>query len=522
MPFAAIADLIRATHTSFMGQYRFGRVLALALAIGVPIGGAMLLLLFGDVPVRRDIGLLAAVAAVLLVAWLGGIWPALLSASLMTLLLAFPLSIWFAPPLDAWSLFLFAVATMVGTGVIESLYRTRWRAEAARDRARQSRLAEHRQRAELQSIVGAIGDGILVADVAGDVSLMNEAAREVIGGRTGTVSDFVDHFADGENGTGKVTELFDTDGPTSGEYQLATDGRRIEISAFPLETEGEADRRVLVLRDVTEARRRELLRDAFLSLLSHELRTPMTAVYGGATLLQRVGDTLDPATRNDIRADIVAEAERLSRLIDDLLVLTRVEGGMEIGQEPALLQHLVSEVIERNRRAYGTTRIELATEPGLAPVKGDDTSIRQVTHNLISNAVKYSPPTSVVNVLVEAGPDEVQVRVLDRGPGVGAEEVGHVFEPFFRARGTERMATGIGIGLFVSQRLVEAMGGRIWTRPRDGGGTEFGFALPNWPMDDPEEPMDEPASDQPEIDDLGPADGQEPAPAAKAGARAPA
>ena len=99
-----------------------------------------------------------------------------------------------------------------------------------------------------------------------------------------------------------------------------------------------------MLRDVTEARRRELLRDAFLSLLSHELRTPMTAVYGGATLLQRIGDQLDPATRNDIRADIVSEAERLSRLIDDLLVLTRVEGGVEVGQEPALLQHLVAEV----------------------------------------------------------------------------------------------------------------------------------------------------------------------------------
>jgi len=194
-----------------------------------------------------------------------------------------------------------------------------------------------------------------------------------------------------------------------------------------------------------------------------------------------------------IRADSVAEAERLSRLIDDLLVLTRVEGGMEVGQEPALLQHLVAEVVERDRRGYGSTRIELVTEPGLAPVKGDDTSIRQVTHNLISNAVKYSPPASIVEVTVEAGHNEVQVRVLDRGPGVSANEAIHVFEPFFRAQGTERLATGIGIGLFVCQRLVEAMGGRIWTRARDGGGTEFGFALPNWPMDDPEEPIDVPA-----------------------------
>ena len=511
VPGAVIADPIRAAHTSSVGRYRLGRLPALALAFGVPIAGALVAMLV-DAPIRRDIGLLAAVAAVLLVAWLGGIWPALLSTFLVALLLAVPLSPQFNPSTDAWAVFLFGVAAMVGTGVVESLYRTRWRVEAARDRARLSRRAEHALRAELQSIVGAIGDGILVANADGDVSLMNAAARGVMGGQIETVSDFVDHFARGENGSGNVAELFDTEGPVTGEYQLASTDRRIEVSAFPLETEGEATRRVLVLRDVTEARRRELLRDAFLSLLSHELRTPMTAVYGGATLLQRVGDTLDPATRNDIRADIVAEAERLSRLIDDLLVLTRVEGGMEVGQEPALLQHLVAEVIERDRRGYGAARIELSTEPGLAPVKGDDTSIRQVVHNLISNAVKYSPLASVVEVSVEAGSNEVQVRVLDRGPGVSSEEAGHVFEPFFRAKGTERMATGIGIGLYVSQRLVEAMGGRIWTRPRDGGGTEFGFALPNWPMDDPDETMDDPAL----------ADGQEPAPASRAGAPTPA
>ncbi len=495
----AIALPNRAAQTPPVGRYRVARIPALALALAIPAGAAALILV-GDFSIRRDVGLMVAVAVVLLVAWLGGIWPALFAMALSGALLAGPLSSVFDPPIDGWSLFLFAVAGLTATVVVESLYRSRWRVEAARDRARDSRRAEHALRAELESIVGGIGDGILVADANGSVTLMNGAAREILGGRTKKASEFVDLIARGENGVSSAAEMFEAEGPVSGEFQLAAVDRRIEVSAFPLLTEGAPTRRVFVIRDVTEARRRDLLRDAFLSLLSHELRTPMTAVYGGATLLQRVGDSLDPATRNEIRADIVAEAERLSRLIDDLLVLTRVEGGVEdVQNEPALLQHIVGEVIERGRRGFGPTKIELTIKANLAPVKGDETSIRQVTHNLISNAIKYSPPGSVVEVHIEAQPDEVQVRVLDRGRGLSTEEANHVFEPFYRAKGTERLATGIGIGLFVSQRLVEAMGGRIWTRPRDGGGTEFGFALQTWPMDDPdEEPMGD--EGQPELE----------------------
>jgi signal transduction histidine kinase len=121
---------------------------------------------------------------------------------------------------------------------------------------------------------------------------------------------------------------------------------------------------------------------------------------------------------------------------------------------------------------------------------GDETSIRQVTHNLISNALKYSPLGSPVEIRVQGGDGEVLVRVLDRGRGMSDEEAAHVFEPFYRGSDTAQVVGGVGIGLFVCQRLVEAMGGRIWTRRRDGGGSEFGFALPLFPIeaDDEENP----------------------------------
>jgi PAS domain S-box-containing protein len=480
-------------------RYRLARLPAIALAIALPVGLVMLVMLL-DVPIRRDVSLLVAIGSVILLAWAGGIWPGLIATLLLTVLFAGPVGAeQFTPPLDALSPFLFAVAALLGTGAVESLYRARWRVEAARDRARLSRRTEHALRAELESIVGAIGDGILVVDADGSISLMNQAAIDLVGFRPERVEGLLDQFAPSGNGAtpgGGLAPGESPPGPSTTEYQMRTDDRRVEWSSFPLVTDGEASRQVIVLRDVTEARRRELLRDAFLSLLSHELRTPMTAVYGGATLLQRVGDQLDAATRNDLRADIVAEAERLSRLIDDLLVLTRVEGGVEVGQEPALLQHVVADVVAQDRRAYGASRIEITVDPGLSPVTGDETSIRQVTHNLITNAVKYSPASTTVDVRVQGGDGQVLVRILDRGRGLSDEDAAHIFEPFYRGRTTERMAPGLGIGLYVCQRLVEAMGGTIWANPRAGGGTEFGFALDVWPQeaDDEAEPMEPAAS----------------------------
>jgi signal transduction histidine kinase len=453
----------------------------------MPVGIVMLLTL-ADVHIRRDLAVIFAVAIVIFLSWVGGIWPGLLATLLLLVMLAGPFGgEQVDPPLDDLSLLLFAMAALVATGIIESLYRARWRSDAARDRARASRRSEHDARAELESIVGAIGEGIIVSDEAGAVSLMNRAAVDLLG-RPFSRYDAVGEAFKADDGALAPAELLLAGGPATAEYELVADGRRVELTSFPLLAEGSAPRRVLLLRDVTEARRRERVREAFLSLLSHELRTPMTAVYGGATLLLRIGDQLDAATRHALRVDIAAEADRLSRLLDDLLVLTRMEGGAEVGREPALLQHLVGEVVAQERGSVGGTPIELMVDAGLPPVLGDETSIRQVTHNLISNAAKYSPAGAPIEVRVGAtDSDEVAVRVLDLGPGLAEADSPQVFEPFYRGPATEGAVPGLGIGLFVCRRLVEAMGGRIWTAPREGGGSEFGFALGLWPI----EPEDE-------------------------------
>jgi two-component system sensor histidine kinase KdpD len=269
----------------------------------------------------------------------------------------------------------------------------------------------------------------------------------------------------------------------------------------------EAAGRIAVVRDVTAARHEREHRDAFLGILSHELRTPITTVYAGSKVLAR-DERMRPDLRRELAADISAEAERLFRLVEDLLVMTRVErGALELAREPVLLQRVVAAAIRLEQPSWPTTRFVPSKPVDLPAVAGDSLYVEQVVRNLLSNAAKYSPPGSEVEVVVEeageragsrhpssegspdspAGnvsdgdaPTGVSVRVLDRGTGFHAGEADDLFELFYRSPATAAQAAGAGIGLFVCRRLVSAMGGRIWARPRPDGGAEFGFTLPRY------------------------------------------
>lgn len=469
-------------------RYRLTRPWAFAAALGAPIAAAFLTFVVNELT-GGDVGFLPELAAVLLVAGLAGVWPGivatLLGASLGAFLFLDPLGPAVNEPADQWQLFLFVVTGLVASSLIESLHRARWRVERARDAQRAARQAEHAIRADLESIVAAIGDGIIVSDGAGRVRLMNEAATRLLGAPVENVAQLLEFVRTEDEGLVRE-DLIRGSEPIHREFRLRDRPEQVELSSFPIGDPGDGGGMVLLLRDVTAARRRDMLREAFLSLLSHELRTPITAIYGGASVLGRSDANLDPGTRNEILKDVVEEANRLERLVEDLLVLARLDEGVEVGQEPALLQHLVPAVINRDWPDGEGPPIRVEADAGLPPVTGDETSIQQVVHNLVSNAAKYSPGGSVVEVKVESGDDEVLVRVLDRGRGLSAVEASHVFEPFYRSEAAKRMAAGAGIGLFVCRRLVEAMGGRIWAEPREGGGSIFGFALTNWPME-PEE-----------------------------------
>lgn len=230
------------------------------------------------------------------------------------------------------------------------------------------------------------------------------------------------------------------------------------------------------LRDITDRREAETARERFIDIVSHELRTPITAIYGGTRLLARPG--LDDGSRATLLSDVAAEADRLQHLVEDLLVVIKSErGSAQLRTEPVLLHHLAQRVVEGERERWPDAQIEITSVGAATPVLADDIAVGQTMRNLLSNAVKYGPADGHIEIVIENGTEETRVRVLDRGPGVRADEAEKLFDIDYRSPLTASSVEGNGIGLFVCRWLIASMGGRMWAAPRPAGGAEFGFAL---------------------------------------------
>ena len=239
--------------------------------------------------------------------------------------------------------------------------------------------------------------------------------------------------------------------------------------------------RIVILRDVTSANIERAERRAFLAILSHELRTPITTIYAGSRVLarRRAGEAgaSEAGKSREIAADISAEAARLYDVVEDLLVLTRAEQGvLELSDEPVLLQRAVESAVRVVRSRHPDIPIIVAGNPSPPAVRGDGVYIEQVLRNLIGSATRFGAAGTPIIVRFTSSPGEVAVSVLDRGPDLTAEELTTSFALTDVPPGPRRF--GLGIGLFVCRRLVESMRGRVWVSRREGGGAEFGFALP--------------------------------------------
>ena len=350
------------------------------------------------------------------------------------------------------------------------------------DEARLAELirSERARAAELNAIIGAIGEGIVVVGRDGVITLANRTARRML-----SPFDEVDVAA--------VIARFDRPADLREKLQegavqarLAGEPARwLEVAAYPVEpTDGSSEPpgevaggMILVIRDVTAARKRDEARDAFIGMLSHELRTPITTIYAGAKLLAREGG-LESNLQAEIFDDIHSEAERLHRLVEDVVALTRFgEGALDIGSEPVLLQRVLPAVARSEEGRWPGGSFEVRMEADLPPVSGDATYVEQVVRNLLANAMKYGGPESRAVVQASEGEGEVEVRVLDQGPGFPEGESDRLFELYYRSPAIARKFSGSGIGLFVCSRLIDAMGGRVWASNRPEGGAEFGFAL---------------------------------------------
>jgi signal transduction histidine kinase len=360
--------------------------------------------------------------------------------------------------------------------------------------ARLTRLAasERSRAAELKAVISSIGDAVVVCDAAGDVVLANPAADDLLGRRLeGGLPELLAAFewpegvafgADaGQRLEGLELRIVGATGEQQGRGEERGAEQWLGLSVYPVAGDEASDAEIgtiLVLRDVSEARNARSVREAFLGMLSHELRTPVTTIYGGSEFLARAGQTLGDEERRSVHEDIRAEANRLHRLVENLLVLSRVERQrLQLENEPVLIQRLLSRVVADEGARWPQADFALELQPGLPPVAGEETYLEQVVRNLLGNAAKYGGRG---RVLVSAQETEacVRVTVTDSGAGFAQPDAGRLFEIFYRTADATRRASGAGIGLFVSQQLIQAMRGRIWAVNRPEGGAEFGFEVP--------------------------------------------
>lgn len=239
-------------------------------------------------------------------------------------------------------------------------------------------------------------------------------------------------------------------------------------------------RRLVEDRDrlLAEERKAGEFREAFVDVISHELRTPITTILGLAQILARPGRADDEASRMALLEDVRSESERLHRLVEDLLVLSRVERGrLEVEAEPLEARRLLERLVTHEARELPSITVGTDFERDLPIVAGEATYVEQIVRNLLNNAAKYTPPGSHVTVSAREQDGAVEVRVVDDGPGIPPASLERIFELFYRDPDSSRAVAGSGIGLFVCASLVEAMGGRIWARRPPEGGSEIGFTL---------------------------------------------
>jgi two-component system, OmpR family, phosphate regulon sensor histidine kinase PhoR len=262
--------------------------------------------------------------------------------------------------------------------------------------------------------------------------------------------------------------------PTAG----APNSSRPSAAIFPSPKPSGA---VVVLHDVTELRRLERVRQDFVANVSHEFKTPLTAIQGFAETL--LGGALEDPKNNRRFLEIMRDhANRLARLTDDLLKLARIEAGkLELEFSPVGVIEFIERCAETALMKASRKQITLDIEipPGLPPVRGDASLLRDVLQNLVDNAIQYTPPGGRIRVSAHVNSNEMVIEVMDTGIGIPLIDQERIFERFYRVDAARsREAGGTGLGLSIAKHIIDAHDGRLWVESTVGEGSRFSFSIP--------------------------------------------
>lgn len=332
--------------------------------------------------------------------------------------------------------------------------------------------AAENERRKLAAILEGTADAVVVTDAAGRVTLLNRAAEHAFGlsaavsGRPiaealpALAALFSRAAGSGETATGEI----------------ATDDGRVRFcSLSPVPGVGW----VAILQDITHLKELDRMKSEFVSTVSHDLRSPLTAVRGYADLLSILGPLTEG--QQDAVERIRRAVEQMSELITDLLDLGKIEAGIEMEMAPCSLAEVVREAVETLSPRAAEKGLDLTVEVdrNLPIVRGNAGRLRQVVVNLMDNAIKYTPSGGSVHVHLSRDEKEVIFSVSDTGIGIAPEDQKMLFQKFYRVRTPQTDGiTGTGLGLAICRSIVEQHEGRIWVRSAPGEGSTFSFALP--------------------------------------------
>jgi len=339
-----------------------------------------------------------------------------------------------------------------------------------------------RERSQLRTVLEGMVEGVVLTDPTGRILLANDAFRRIfnaqlpVEGRRPLETARVPALQEA------IESALEADEPVTREIALGgAQDKVIQASLASIRESGETVGAVAVFHDVSELKRLERVRREFVANVSHELRTPLTAIKGYAETL-RDGGLRDPETAAEFVRVIHRHAERLRALIEDLLDLAAVEQGeARIDLAPVALRDVATQAEAVARPAAAGKRHTLTLDvPGDLPrVLADRDRLGQVLINLLDNAVKFTPEGGRIEVSARPSSGRVVVSVKDNGVGIPPEDLGRIFERFYRVgRSRDRREGGTGLGLAIAKHLTQAMGGTIEVESSTGSGTTFRVSLP--------------------------------------------
>lgn len=360
------------------------------------------------------------------------------------------------------------------------------------DEEREYLLARNaRHAAELDAVFTAMTDGVIVYNQAGEITLMNDAAERMLAYspdiRALRVAERVEALrmitADGrplppaESPAARALRGEDVRECVLG-LQYPDRALWLSAGAMPIRTaDGDLHGAVVTLTDITMQHVREEEQRTFLHMVTHDLRVPITVIYGHREMLERaVADSGDAKARASLEA-IGRAAQRMNVMIEDLVEAARLEGGqLQLAPQPVALAPYVAELLER-AATLERARVTVEIPADLPPLHVDPDRLERILLNLLTNAQKYSAPGTPICLRAARAADGLMIAIADQGPGIAPQALPHLFERFYRVP-DGRKADGIGLGLYITRRLVEAHGGCITVDSALGEGSVFTVTLP--------------------------------------------